>query len=308
MAKEEKKDSRYTWIHIPENYFDRVKTKVIRGTENGDIKIVLYLKILDAVKNTDGYYLFQHATKSISEEIALQINEDAKLVKDTLDTLNNLELVEIEEDGIYFNESEQFVGTILESTLRVQEHRAKEKAKKIKEAKQKETECNSTKQTNITSETECNNSMLQGKQTNVTSETECNTEKEREKDKEINNNCAKSNHKKEIDECFERLWKEYPNKRGKGQISEAKKKRLFEVGEEHIKKAIERYLNDLSKESWRKTQNGSTFFSSGYVDYLDQNYEKSLKSQQRNPASVLSCEHDYDFGSLEQQLLHKQWS
>lgn len=127
-------------------------------------------------------------------------------------------------------------------------------------------------------------------------------------DTNINNNCVKSNPKKEIDECFERLWKEYPNKRGKGQISEAKKKKLFEVGEEHIKKAIERYLDDLSKESWRQPQNGSTFFNSGYVDYLDENYEKPLEPQQRNPASVLSCEHDYDFDSLERQLLHKQWS
>lgn len=209
--KEDKKDPRYNWIHIPENYFDRVKTKIIRNTENGDTKIVLYLKMLDAVKNTDGFYLFQHATQSISEEIAIQINEDAELVKATLDTLSNLELAEISEDGCYFNESEQFVGTISESTLRVQEWRAKEKARKIREAKQNETHCNDTQQTNVTSETnsnntkqgnatnetECNNSMLQGKQTNVTSETECNTEKEREKeedkeiDKEINNNCAK---------------------------------------------------------------------------------------------------------------------
>lgn len=212
--KEDKKDPRYNWIHIPENYFDRVKTKIIRNTENGDTKIVLYFKMLDAVKNTDGFYLFQHATQSISEEIAIQINEDAKLVKATLDTLSNLELAEISEDGCYFDESKQFVGTILEGTLRVQEWRAKEKARKIREEKQNETHCNDMKQTNVTSETnsnntkqgnatnetECNNSMLQGKQTNVTSETECNTEKEREKeedkeiDKEINNNCAKSSY------------------------------------------------------------------------------------------------------------------
>lgn len=207
--KEDKKDPRYNWIHIPENYFDRVKTKIIRNTENGDAKIVLYFKMLDAVKNTDGFYLFQHATQSISEEIAIQINEDAKLVKATLDTLSNLELAEISEDGCYFDEINQFVGSIAESTLRVQEWRAKEKARKIREAKQNETHCNDMKQTNVasetnsnntkqgnvTNETECNNSMLQEKQTNVTSETECNTEKEKEEDKEIdkeiNNNCAK---------------------------------------------------------------------------------------------------------------------
>lgn len=196
MAKEEKKDPRYTWIHIPENYFDRVKTKVIRGTENGDIKIVLYFKMLDAVKNTDGYYMFQRATQSISEEIAIQINEDAELVKATLDTLSDLELVEIEEDGCYFDEVNQFVGSVAESTLRVQEHRAREKAKKAREAKQKnnmmkqdnitnEINSNNVKQEDVTSETECNTPMLQGKQDNITSEMKCNAEKEREEDKDI---------------------------------------------------------------------------------------------------------------------------
>ena len=200
--KEDKKDPRYNWIHIPENYFDRVKTKIIRNTENGDTKIVLYFKMLDAVKNTDGFYLFQHATQSISEEIAIQINEDAKLVKATLDTLSNLELAEISEDGCYFDEINQFVGSIAESTMRSQESRARKKAKELREAKQNATECNNTQQTNVASETGCNKPMLQVKQTNVASETGCNTEKEKvedkeedkEIDKEINNNCAKSSY------------------------------------------------------------------------------------------------------------------
>lgn len=125
-----------------------------------------------------------------------------------------------------------------------------------------------------------------------------------EKSKET---CEKSN-KKAINECFERLWKQYPNKRGKGQVSDTKKKTLYEIGEEKIERALKRYLDDLSKDSsWRKPQNGSTFFNSGYVDYLDENYEKPPEPKsQRNPASVLSCERDYDFDDLEMQLLHKQ--
>lgn len=119
--------------------------------------------------------------------------------------------------------------------------------------------------------------------------------------------CEKPNKKAFID-CFERLWKQYPNKRGKGQVSDTKKKTLYEIGEEKIERALKRYLDDLSKDSsWRKPQNGSAFFNSGYVDYLDENYEKPPEPKsQRNPASVLSCERDYDFDDLEMQLLHKQ--
>lgn len=125
-----------------------------------------------------------------------------------------------------------------------------------------------------------------------------------EKSKE---NCEKPN-KKAINECFERLWKLYPNKKGKGQVSDAKKKLLYKIGEEHIQRALQRYLDGLEKDaSWRKPQNGSTFFNSGYVDYLDENYEKPPEPKpQRNPASVLECERDYDFDSLEMQLMQKQ--
>lgn len=136
-------------------------------------------------------------------------------------------------------------------------------------------------------------------------QTEEKAKKNCEKSKE---NCEKSN-KKAINDCFERLWKQYPNKRGKGQVSDTKKKTLYEIGEEKIERALKRYLDDLSKDSsWRKPQNGSTFFNSGYVDYLDENYEKPPEPKpQRNPASVLECERDYDFDNLEQQLLEKQF-
>lgn len=135
-------------------------------------------------------------------------------------------------------------------------------------------------------------------------QTDKNAKKNCEKSKE---NCEKSN-KKAINECFERLWKKYPSKKGKGKVSDTEKKVLYQIGEEHIQRALERYLDGLEKDaSWRKPQNGSTFFNSGYVDYLDENYEKPQEPKpQRNPASVLSCERDYDFDDLEMQLLHKQ--
>lgn len=130
------------------------------------------------------------------------------------------------------------------------------------------------------------------------------TEETCEKSKET---CEKSN-KKAINECFERLWKQYPNKKGKGQVSDTKKKILYQKGEEHIQRALKRYLKGLEQDSaWRKPQNGSTFFNSGYIDYLDENYEKPPEPKpQRNPASVLECERDYDFDSLEMQLMQKQ--
>lgn len=74
------------------------------------------------------------------------------------------------------------------------------------------------------------------------------------------------------EEFFERAWQHYPNKRGKGQVSEKSKERLMSHGWDNVKRAIDRYIEDLKKDEWRKPQNGSTFFNSGYIDYLDENY------------------------------------
>ena len=76
-----------------------------------------------------------------------------------------------------------------------------------------------------------------------------------------------------VDHFFDELWKLYPIKRGKGSVSKTQKAKLYAIGEGHLRRALNRYLTDLKKDTWRKPQNGSTFFNSGYKDYLDENYE-----------------------------------
>ena len=104
------------------------------------------------------------------------------------------------------------------------------------------------------------------------------------KNKEI----KEGNNKKSLCEAealFENLWKLYPVKKGKGQVSLAAKQRLLKVGQEEMVRAIDRYKTELDKDSdWRQPQNGSTFFNSGYVDYLDKNYVPSevKRTKKRN--------------------------
>ena len=84
--------------------------------------------------------------------------------------------------------------------------------------------------------------------------------------------------KADLDTFFESIWTLYPVKKGKGQVSDTQRKKLFKIGYDQMARAIERYLNELRKDaSWRKPQNGSTFFNSGYVDYLDNNFAPDAK-------------------------------
>lgn len=127
-------------------------------------------------------------------------------------------------------------------------------------------------------------------------------------DLDINTICASANapsvKKSDINNFFETIWKLYPNKKGKGQVSDTKKKVLYEIGMEEMTRAIDRYKTDLAKEDWRKPQNGSTFFNSGYVDYLDANYEPlNVKPQKYNSKFNDFPQRKYDYDDLERKLL-----
>lgn len=104
---------------------------------------------------------------------------------------------------------------------------------------------------------------------------------------------------------FEELWKLYPVKKGKGQVSLAAKQRLLKAGHEEMVRAIDRYKVELEKDrDWRKPQNGSTFFNSGYIDYLDSNYVPGKNEPKKSKNSFNDFEqHDYDFERLEKELL-----
>ena len=107
--------------------------------------------------------------------------------------------------------------------------------------------------------------------------------------------------KANVDSFFDSLWQLYPVKKGKGQVSEAKRKKLYEIGEAEMRRAINRYLAELKKDaSWRKPQNGSTFFNSGYVDYLDDNFVPQETQQSGNGKTADMLQESYD--------MMKEWS
>ena len=130
------------------------------------------------------------------------------------------------------------------------------------------------------------------------------TKESKEVKKDINKTLCKA----DASELFERLWKAYPNKRGKGQVSDAKKKKIAEIGEEEMQRAMARYIEELEQQTWKKTQNGSTFFNSGYIDYLDENYEKPavIAQKPKNNQFRNFEERDYDYDELEKQLFERQ--
>ena len=97
--------------------------------------------------------------------------------------------------------------------------------------------------------------------------------KNKKENKKENNNNNNNDNKKEIENFFEECWNLYPKKEGRASVSFTKKTELFKLGEQ-FKRCIQRYKEYIIAEKKEKQfiKQGSTFFNSGYVDYLDNNF------------------------------------
>lgn len=125
-------------------------------------------------------------------------------------------------------------------------------------------------------------------------------EEKKEVKKERNNNklC-----KSEALALFETLWKMYPNKRGKTQVTDKDKQKLLEIGLEEMTRAIERYKKYIeANKDWYRPKNGSTFFKGGYEDYLGDDYEEIKQTVKKSVFNNFQ-QNNYDFEELEKELL-----
>ena len=85
---------------------------------------------------------------------------------------------------------------------------------------------------------------------------------------EIDNSCSSVD---EASEFFEKIWKEYPNKKGKTQVKASHKKALFKIGYERLVKAIQKYDDGVIDKQY--LMYGGRFFTTGYLDYFDEESE-----------------------------------
>lgn len=99
-------------------------------------------------------------------------------------------------------------------------------------------------------------------------------DKEGKNEEECKKNDKKEENKKHIVQQVDTVWARYPLKKGKAAAIKKIPKLIEKYGYEQLIRCIERYEVGLQKETWRKPQNGSTFFNNGYVDYLDENYQE----------------------------------
>lgn len=120
-------DKRYYWLKLEENYFDLKVQKALRKLPSGSDMLICYLKMQLKYLNKGGVIEFQGIYDELSQEIALDIDEEEDLVKMTLSILLKWRVIEPSNDGIYITEMQDRIGSKSDVALRVQRHREKEK-------------------------------------------------------------------------------------------------------------------------------------------------------------------------------------
>lgn len=256
------------WIKIKTDMFDNRKIKYLRKLPEGNNIVLIWVMLLTAAGrcNASGMVFLTENIPYTPKMLADELEFEENTVVLALEALERMDMIVRDNGAFYIPGWEEHQNAEALEKLREQ-NRIRKRNQRQRQKLLIESESNVTKMS---------------RDTNVTNADSHATEEDKEKeiDKEIDNNnivdsgaSVKRITKAEINEFFESVWQLYPVKKGKGQVSESKRKALYEIGFDEINRAIERYLEELKKDaSWRKPQNGSTFFNSGYVDYLDKNF------------------------------------
>lgn len=262
------------WIKITTDIFDDEKILLIESFPEADSIIVIWFKLLCLAgkMNNSGVFVMNDKIPYTDKMLATIFRRKETTVQMALQTFEQFGMIEIMDGVITIpNWGKHQSLEALEARREYQReyHREYRKKQKMIADNSDESESNESKHLRKCLRNDDVNALDKNK-------------KRIEEDKNINNNVHEKPSKAELDDFFESVWKLYPNKRGKGAVSDAQKRKLYKIGYEALAKAIDRYQEDLKLTPWKNMKNGSTFFNSGYEDYLDENYEPCVRQVSGN--------------------------
>lgn len=210
---EEKQEKKRYWLKLDKNFLKNPQIKVLRNMPNGKDYIIFYLSLMLESVETVGHLRFTRLVPYNNEMLAAITETNVDIVRSAVKILCELGLMQIFDDGtIFITEVPKMTGKECESAERVREYR-----KRLKEQKEmKLLQCNDDV-------TKCNDNKEKDKEKN----------KQEEKETNIHSN---NKQKQVLLNHFEKIWKEYPNKKRK-----SKSRRIFF-----------KIYNNRKKDKWKK--------------------------------------------------------
>ena len=117
---------RFYWLKLPEDFFRRSYIRRLRGREDGDRLVLVYLEMLLAALKTEGV-LTADCPEDFTEDLALELYEDAVDVETVLDYLSEHgKFVNIDDAQYQLTDCEDMTGSETDSARRKREERRRE--------------------------------------------------------------------------------------------------------------------------------------------------------------------------------------
>ncbi|WP_373757847.1 phage replisome organizer N-terminal domain-containing protein [Jeotgalibaca porci] len=242
-------NKRYFWLKLDENFFDDDTIAWIEDQENGKDYVIFYLKLALKSLKDDGYLIRYVGQKLIPYDVRAL----SKLTNTHVDTVAIAMklfidiglLSQLDTGEIYINQINEMIGSETSVAKRVRKSRAK---KELTD--------------NVSSKLlHCNTEV-----------TKCNTEKEIEKELELEIELDKDSKQKNtptvsvsiLQNEFDLIWKDYPNKKGKAKaFAEYKKAIKAGVTNATIQTGVTNYALEVKNKrtSPEYVAHGSTWFN-----------------------------------------------
>lgn len=123
-----KKNKRYFWLKLKDDFFNQKEIKMLRKIAGGDTYTVIYLKMLLLSLKNDGKIYFDDIASDFVEEIALDIDEETENVQVTFNYLKQKGLIEFENnDEIEMINIASMIGSETDKAAIMRRKRARDK-------------------------------------------------------------------------------------------------------------------------------------------------------------------------------------
>lgn len=117
---------RYYWLKLKNDFFNQREIKKLRRIAGGDTFTIIYLKMQLLSIQSEGVLKFEGTEESLSEQLALELDEDEDNIKLTLAFLSQNNLIEqISDSEFLMPQATQSLGSEVDSAERARRHRDK---------------------------------------------------------------------------------------------------------------------------------------------------------------------------------------
>lgn len=123
---------KYYWLKLPSNFFVDPKIKKLRRIAGGDTYVIIFLKMMLLVINTNGILEFEGIEKTLEDELSLKLDEDENNVKVVLAFLSsNGELEEVSDEAFLLQRVPDLIGKEGDSAERMRKLRERQNVGEI---------------------------------------------------------------------------------------------------------------------------------------------------------------------------------